>query len=202
MKKLIPLIFLLAGTGMGVGTGMVLGIGSGGNTVPDRRADVESDTQSDPAATEHGAVQIEPRGDLPASDHAVGHEPTHHAGHSSGQDDGGHGSASHAYDYVKMTNQFVVPVVEGEKVTAMVVVSLSLEVSPGATEFVYALEPKLRDGFLQVLFDHANMGGFGGAFTDSSMMAVLRRSLLQIARRDLGSVVNDIMIVDIARQDV
>jgi hypothetical protein len=104
-------------------------------------------------------------------------------------------------EYVKMNNQFVVPVVEAGRVSAMVVLSLSLEVEPGNTEAVYAREPKLRDVFLQVMFDHANVGGFSGSFTDGSNLIVLRTSLKEAASLVLGTVVRDILITDIARQD-
>jgi flagellar FliL protein len=104
-------------------------------------------------------------------------------------------------EYVKMNNQFVVPVVEQGRVAAMVVLSLSLEVEAGNTEAVYTREPKLRDAFLQVLFDHANMGGFNGSFTDGSNLIVLRTSLKEAAAMVLGTTVTDILITDIARQD-
>jgi flagellar FliL protein len=106
-----------------------------------------------------------------------------------------------APEYVKMNNQFVVPVVEGGRVAAMVVLSLSLEVAAGNTETVYQREPKLRDAFLQVLFDHANTGGFSGSFTDGSNLVVLRTSLKEAAALVLGTVVSDVLITDIARQD-
>ncbi|MES2913470.1 MAG: flagellar basal body-associated FliL family protein [Pseudomonadota bacterium] len=106
-----------------------------------------------------------------------------------------------APEYVKMNNQFVVPVVEGGRVSAMVVLSLSLEVQAGNTEAVYQREPKLRDAFLQVLFDHANVGGFSGSFTDGSNLVVLRTSLKEAASLVLGTIVTDILITDIARQD-
>jgi hypothetical protein len=70
-------------------------------------------------------------------------------------------------EYIKLNNQFIVPVIERDVVTSIVVLSLSLEIAAGSSESVYAREPKLRDGFLQVLFDHSNMGGFHGAFTVS-----------------------------------
>lgn len=106
-----------------------------------------------------------------------------------------------APEYVKLNNQFVVPVVEKSRVSAMVVLSLSLEVVPGNTEAVYQREPKLRDVFLQVLFDHANTGGFSGSFTDGSNLIVLRTSLKEAAALVLGPVVTDVLITDIARQD-
>ncbi len=104
-------------------------------------------------------------------------------------------------EYVKLSNQFVIPVVEAGQVAALVVISLSLEVKPGTTEAVFASEPKLRDVFLQVLFDHANSGGFRGSFTDASNLVVLRQSLKEVAMQVLGEDVKDVLIVDIARQD-
>lgn len=104
-------------------------------------------------------------------------------------------------DYVKMNNQFIVPLVEAGNVRSLIVMSLSLEVDTGSTETVYDKEPKLRDAFLQVLFDHANAGGFSGAFTKSTNMMVLRDSLLETARRTLGDIVTDVLIVDLVRQD-
>ena len=96
----------------------------------------------------------------------------------------------------------VIPVMQGGKVAAMVVLALSLEVSTGSTEAVYAREPKLRDQFLQVLFDHANTGGFAGSFTDASNLILLRKALLEAAQAVLGQeLVRDVLISDIARQD-
>lgn len=140
-----------------------------------------------------------------AEDHAA-------EGAEAGADHGGdeHGEAGAdgdaepeegAPEYVKMNNQFVVPVVDEGRVASMVVLSLSLEVAAGNTETVYQREPKLRDVFLQVLFDHANIGGFSGSFTDGSNLVVLRTSLKEAAALVLGTVVSDVLITDIARQD-
>lgn len=105
-------------------------------------------------------------------------------------------------EYVKLSNQFVVPIVEDQRVVSLVVIALSLEVPLGQKDAIYLKEPKLRDSFLQVLFDHANVGGFDGAFTDVNNLAVLRNALREIGQRDMGkSVVNDVLILEIARQD-
>lgn len=104
-------------------------------------------------------------------------------------------------DYVKLPNQFIVPVVEGGRITSMVIVSLSLEVTQGSTDQVFQREPKLRDLFLQMLFDHANTGGFRGTFTDAANLVLLRASLLEAARQVLGAVVTNVLITDIVRQD-
>lgn len=105
-------------------------------------------------------------------------------------------------DFVKMNNQFVVPVVQDGSVAALVVLSLSLNVPTGGSETVYQREPKLRDMFLQVLFDHANAGGFDGRFTAGPNMERLRIALTEAAQGVLGGNVFDILITDIMRQDL
>ena len=106
-----------------------------------------------------------------------------------------------APDYVKLNNQFIIPVIEGGRVASMVMLSLSLEVAAGHSGEIYAREPKLRDAFLQVLFDHANTGGFRGSFTDGSNLVLLRQALREKAVSVVGGIVTDVLITDIARQD-
>lgn len=141
-----------------------------------------------PEAEDHAAEGTEAHGEGEEAEHpeeaAEGEEP----------EEG-------APEYVKMNNQFVVPVVDEGRVAAMVVLSVSLEVEAGNTEAVYQREPKLRDVFLQVLFDHANVGGFSGSFTDGANLVVLRTSLKEAAGLVLGAAVKDVLITDIARQD-
>ncbi|AQS46574.1 MULTISPECIES: flagellar basal body-associated FliL family protein [Thioclava] len=104
-------------------------------------------------------------------------------------------------EFVKLNNQFIVPLVTESHISGMVILSLSLEVKAGETEAVYRAEPKLRDAFLQVLFDHANTGGFQGLFTDSANMSRLRRALTETARNILGPSVLAVLVSDIVRQD-
>ena len=105
-------------------------------------------------------------------------------------------------EYVKLNSQFLVPVVAEDLVEALVVLSLSVEVETGQSERVYSVEPKLRDAFLQVLFDHANIGGFRGEFTNAKNLDLLRKALTEVAQNIAGDPVIGILITDIARQDV
>ncbi|MEW2911945.1 flagellar basal body-associated FliL family protein [Leisingera sp. JC11] len=105
-------------------------------------------------------------------------------------------------EYIKINNQFVVPVVDRDQLTSLVVISLSLETAKGISDKVHAYEPKLRDVFLQVLFDHANMGGFRGAFTRSDVLEPLRTALREAAQKHVGKGIYDVLIMEISRQDV
>lgn len=107
-----------------------------------------------------------------------------------------------AVEFVKLNNQFVIPVVQDEAVSSLVVISLTLEIAAGQKERVFSIEPKLRDAFLQVMFDHANLGGFNGAFTDTLTMDKLRSRLKETAITLLDKTVSDVLIQDISRQDV
>jgi hypothetical protein len=104
-------------------------------------------------------------------------------------------------DFVKMSNQFVVPLVTEDHVAALVVMSIAIEIEAGQSELVYAREPKLRDVFLQVMFDHASIGRFSGRFATTNNLSPLRSELRTVAQRILGETVSDVLITEIARQD-
>jgi flagellar FliL protein len=104
-------------------------------------------------------------------------------------------------EYVKINNQFVIPVLRSGQVAALVVLSLSVEVTAGQKDVVYEREPKLRDVFNEVLFLHANVGGFDGVFTDTLKMNSLRRGLSEAAAGVLGPISRGILVTDIVRQD-
>jgi len=110
-------------------------------------------------------------------------------------------AANSGFEYVRLNNQFIVPVVRDTAVRSLVVMSLTVEVSLGQNEAVFDHEPRLRDAFLRVMFAHANAGGFDGSFTEAVAMAPLREGLREAAVGVLGTVVRDVLIVDITRQD-
>lgn len=140
-----------------------------------------------PAPAPEAELSGNPCGEVaPAADHEEGEPPA---------------EGEPTTEYVKLNNQFIIPVVEQGQVASLVILSLSLEVKVGGTEKVYAAEPKLRDVLLQVLFDHANSGGFRGSFTETANLDALRRSLLEAARTVQGVDVTGVLISDIVRQD-
>ena len=180
LKKILPILLLLIGSGAGVGAGIFL------RPAP---AEMVEESETDGEEAGEGAAAD---GDYKGEDDKV---------YDAASKDG-RGEEGAALEYVKLSNQFVVPIVKNQDVAALVVLALSLEVPVGSKDEVYRREPKVRDSILQVLFDHANVGGFDGAFTEARMLATLRSALREVAQRDLGrDMVNDVLILDIARQD-
>lgn len=175
IRILLPVLLLVIGLGAGVGAGKMLADpGEAGGTETGSDAASGSDEGGDGEGSGHGGGE------------------------------GGYGDAadsSSPYEYVRLNNQFIVPVIRHGSVRSLVVLSLSVEVLNGENTLVYEREPRLRDAFLRVMFSHANAGGFDGSFTTVEAMAPLRIGLVEAARQILGDVVNDVLIVDIVRQD-
>ena len=188
MKKILPIILALVGLGAGVGAGVMF------KPAPEVEAE----------GGEGGSDMMHAGGDASMKN---GHEMPI---------DGAEGAgmamiaeiAPEPYDpdvvweYVKLPRQFVVPVIRKDRVSALVVLTISLETEPGTSDAVLGRQPKLRDGFLQVLFAHANSGGFDGAFTTGESMRDLRGSLKEVAERVVGDIVNSVLIEEIVKQQM
>ena len=170
MKKLLPVLMLLVGTGAGVGAGVFL--------------------RPDPVPSEEPAADV-------AEKQAEAKEQDGH-----GDDHASDGGAASGKEYIKLSNQFVVPLVDGDRIASMVVMTLSVEAPTGQGETVFDMEPKIRDVFLRVLFDHAAIGGFRGAFLNNENLDIIRKNLVAAARSQLETdLISDVLIFEIARQD-
>lgn len=174
MKLLIPVILLLVGVGGGVGAAIVL---------------------APSAETEEGADAAEDAGDATEDGETAEVEDPEEEEPADENDE------TKAVEFLNMENQFIVPLVDDGVVHGLVVVTISLEVTEGTIAGVHQLEPKIRDRFLQVLFNHANNGGFAGNFTDFRYIQSLKDELLRNAQVVAGRDVSDILILDLVRQD-
>lgn len=174
MRLILPLILLLLGLGGGVGAGLMLG--------PDEpeMSEEDGDDTAEDSADEDSSEEEE------AGPPSTGAFVT---------------PANVGTEYVRLRNQFIVPVVRDGTVRSLVVLVLTVEATTGGSDAVFQHEPRLRDSFLRVLFAHANAGGFDGQFTESTAMAPLRAGLRDAAVSVLGDVARDVLIVDITRQD-
>lgn len=178
MRKLLPVLLLLIGVGGGVGAGIVIGGAEAPPLVEEQANDAEegdAEESADGADDEGEQTQQEP----PRVEQT------------------GEGT-----EYVRLNNQFVVPIVRNGAVRSLVVLGLTVEVATGQNNLVFDQEPRLRDSFLRVLFAHANTGGFDGVFTEADAMEPLREGLREAAQRILGrDIAFDVLITDITRQD-
>jgi hypothetical protein len=105
-------------------------------------------------------------------------------------------------EYVDLVDQFIVPVVNDDAVASLILITLTIEVEAGNSDAIFEAEPRIRGVLLQAMFDHANIGGFDGAFTNSSKLDRLRKTFLEAAQITFGHEITDVLIVQITRQDI
>lgn len=105
-------------------------------------------------------------------------------------------------DYAKLDKHFIIPVIEEGAVSALVVITMAIEVEKESRDLVFEHEPKLRAEFLNVFFNHAQSGGFAGVFIHTEAMNDLRESLNAAAWSVLGDVAHQVLITSLTRQDV
>ncbi|MBL4628194.1 MAG: flagellar basal body-associated FliL family protein [Roseicyclus sp.] len=180
MRLLLPVILLLVGVGGGVGAGLMLAGGT-------------EETAADEGEEGGSAEEEEPAEETDADDGPAEQE----SANPTRVEQTGTGT-----EYVRINNQFIVPIVRNGSVRSLVVMGLSVEVDTGQSGAVFTLEPRLRDSFLRVMFAHANAGGFDGRFTEADAMAPLREALREAAQGILGrDTTHDVLITDIIRQD-
>ncbi len=172
MKRILPILLALLGLGVGIGAGVML------KPAPADEIAEACGAEGQPACAEVAAA--DPFRSAPGNGPALPAEVT----------------------YVPLAKPFVVPVFAGEKVVAMVVVSVSLATSIEGATVVEAVQPRLRDSFLTALFRHSNSGGFDGSFTSGQKMDDLRLALLRAAREVMAEApVGEVLITEIARQE-
>lgn len=104
-------------------------------------------------------------------------------------------------EIVKLPNQFVVPVIMNNRVRAMVILTVAIEVETGLGDQVRALEPKLRDTFLSELFALAALDGFKDDLISRQTLDLVKRALSEKAKAVLGQDSVSVLITDMARQD-
>ncbi|MEJ6393027.1 flagellar basal body-associated FliL family protein [Gymnodinialimonas sp. 2305UL16-5] len=179
MRLLLPIILLIVGVGAGVGAGLILGESAEEATADPQEQLAADDTYETGESDEYENADEEAPETLPRVE-----------------------AANENTEYVRLNNQFVVPIVREGSVRSLVVMGITIETQAGQSSIVFTQEPRLRDTFLRVMFAHANTGGFDGIFTEAAAMAPLREGLLEAAEGILGrAVVYDVLITDLTRQD-
>lgn len=115
---------------------------------------------------------------------------------------GGHGDSAGAasLDWFKFPNQFFVPILRNGSTTAVMILSLGIEMPASSRSDIEAQEHRLRDALLGALMIEANTGAFDGNFTAEPAMQRLRANLLAAAQNAAGPKISRILIEDIGRQ--
>lgn len=101
----------------------------------------------------------------------------------------------------EIPSQFMVPLIVEDRIATVLVLTLALEIDEAQRDLVTTNLPRLRDAMLQIMFDHANSGGFEGVFTANTALGSLRNALLESGQKILGrDAVFGVLITDVLRR--
>lgn len=104
--------------------------------------------------------------------------------------------------YVSVGTQTIIPVVDGDKTTALMLFELAVDVDPSAHDQAVMAEPRLRDAFLRALLKMSSTGAFDETYTEDWVIDELRRNLGDQARRFLGDSLREVLVLDVIRQEL
>ncbi len=125
-------------------------------------------------------------------------------GHGKSGDDG-HGSdpgASGGVIYFKFSREFVVPVVSQGRVTSLVILNLNLEADANMSQKLFEMEPKLRDNIMTTLITISNDGKTFESMTDVENYESIRSMVMMNLKSVMSTGVHNVLIVDLAKQDL
>jgi flagellar protein FliL len=140
LRKLLPTLLAVSGLGIGLGAGFFLRAGN------DAAAGAVVFVEGDAAGGQGGKPGTEAQSERST---AAMEDLAGLSSEPNNAKNGNNGEKS--VEYVRFSNQFVIPIVEQGHVASMVMLALSLEVAQGQTDRVHEFEPKLRDAFLQIM---------------------------------------------------
>lgn len=120
----------------------------------------------------------------------------------------GHGGASHGeagssdVSYFKFTREFVVPIMHDRKVESLVILNINLEVDSEISQQMFSMEPKVRDNVMSTLIELSNDGSTFENITNVESYETIRAMVLQNLQRVISSEIRNVLIVDLAQQDL
>ena len=139
---------------------------------------------------------------------AGGHGGEEKAFHKPKAESSAHGSDSHgggkASDvvYFKFTREFVVPIMHDRRVESLVIININLEADSDISSKLFAMEPKIRDNIMTTLIELSNDGHTFDNITDVESYETIRAMVLMNLQKAIPTGIENVLIVDIAQQDL
>jgi len=112
------------------------------------------------------------------------------------------GKSSGDSAYYKFSREFVVPIMRGGQVNSLVILHISLETDSATSERLFSEEPKLRDNIMTTLIGLSNDGRTLEQPTDINNYETIRSMILMNLKDSIDSGIQNVLIVDMAKQNL
>jgi flagellar basal body-associated protein FliL len=131
-------------------------------------------------------------------------EKDSHGGDKKAKKDG-HGASAGSSEsaYFKFSREFVVPMIQNERVSSLVILNINVESDAAMSDKLFSQEPVIRDVIMTTLIEISGDGKTFQSMTSIENYETLRSLILVALQKkfpDMG--IKNILILDIARQDL
>lgn len=184
IDKLIPMVIVVVGAAGGTFGGQML---------------------KSPAPSQ-AAVEHEDKGDHKSDDghgEKSSHDKADKADKGHGGDKGkkaGYGGGDAAYH--NFSREFVVPVMEGDRVKSLVILNISLEADESLSAKLFSQEPKLRDNVMTTLIQLSSGTDVFENLTDAESYETIRTMVLKNLDSVVSTGIHNVLILDVGKQDI
>lgn len=152
-----------------------------------------------------GADKAEHAADDADTGHSGGHDEKKDD-HAAKKDDGhggGHGSASASdFQYFNFSREFVIPIMANQRVESLVLININLEVQSSVMDKLFSIKPKLRDNIMTTLVGLSNDGSTLIDPTSVDSYETIRSVVLMNLNSVVASGIENVLIMDMAKQDL
>lgn len=104
--------------------------------------------------------------------------------------------------YFDFSREFVIPILDDGQVSALVIININLEVDSSLSGKLFRMEPKLRDNIMTSLIGLTNDKRVFSDLTSVRNYETIRSVVLSNLRDEISSDIMNVLIVDIAKQDI
>lgn len=154
-----------------------------------------------PAKGSHGEKKDDGHAEKKKDDH--GKKPEKEKKKDShGSDGHGEESAESEVYYFKFTREFVVPIIREGRVHSLIILNLNLEADGSIASNLQSMEPKLRDNIMTSLITLSNDGTTFESITSVENYELIRSTVMDNLQSVVASGINNVLIVDMAKQDI
>ncbi|MCA8901816.1 MAG: hypothetical protein KDA53_11250 [Hyphomonas sp.] len=117
---------------------------------------------------------------------------------------GGHGGGGMSSDviYFKFSREFVVPIMGEERVESLVILNINLEADSSISGKLFSMEPKVRDNIMTTLIELASDGETMRTLGDVDSYETMRTMVLMNLKKVFPSGIENVLIVDMGKQDL
>lgn len=105
-------------------------------------------------------------------------------------------------DFFRFSREFIIPLTTEGRITSLVIINLNLEVDSSESSKLFSIEPKLRDNIMSTLIRLSNDGSTLEEPTRVESYETIRTVVLANLRDKVSQDIENVLIVDIAKQEI